>query len=170
MRRVTSRSRFPRRPSHLASACALRSCSLRVHVTSISVIRHVPIKSLDYHLGEMIRAKGPCLGGQAVLAASAEDQDLLAGVPSWRAVEASRASRSMATHASAGARPATPTSQHERGAAVRSAACAAEPASAKRDSISSSVGSGTPSSAARLSIHSRVEGIFVERTMRLVTS
>ena len=90
MRRVTSRSRFPRRPSHLASACALRSCSLRVHVTSISVIRHVPIKSLDYHLGEMIRAKGPCLGGQAVLAASAEDQDLLAGVPSWRAVEASR--------------------------------------------------------------------------------
>jgi hypothetical protein len=65
--------------------------------------------------------------------------------------------------------PALPTSQHERGgSALRG--MRGKPASAKRDSISSSVGSATPNSAAGLSIHSRVEGTFLERPVTLVTS
>jgi hypothetical protein len=136
MRRKTSRSGFAHGSSQIASTRESCSGYLRVHVTLTSVTTHVRMMSFDYRASKIVRAKGPCLDGQAILAAPGADQDLLGGRPCWLSWRAAGASRRVARR--------IPTSQLERWVAVRAAACAVEPASAKRDSICSSVGFGHP--------------------------
>jgi hypothetical protein len=111
--------------------------------------------SFDYRASKIVRAKGPCLDGQAILAAPAADQDLLVGA--------------LAGSVGGQLEPRGESLDGDTRFCRRDAGDTDKPAR-ERDSISSSVGSATPNSAARLSIHSRVEGIFIERTMTLVTS
>ena len=79
MRRKTSRSGFAHGSSQIASTRESCSGYLRVHVSPTSVTTHVRIMSFDYCASKIVRAKGPCLDGQAILAAPAADQDLLVG-------------------------------------------------------------------------------------------